>query len=31
MFRFDSAEISNWRVRLTIGDCPGYFAIVIPD
>jgi len=26
-----SDDISNWRVRLTIGDCPGYFAVVIPD
>lgn len=26
-----SNDISNWRVRLTIGDCPGYFAVVIPD
>jgi hypothetical protein len=31
MFRFDSAEISNWRVQLPIGDSPGYFGHLIPE
>jgi hypothetical protein len=24
-------EISNWRVRLPIGDLPGYFERLIPE
>jgi hypothetical protein len=26
-----SDDTSNRHVRLTIGNCPGYFAVVIPD
>jgi hypothetical protein len=31
LFRLDSAEISNRRVRLPIGDSPGYFGHLIPE
>jgi hypothetical protein len=31
MFRFDSAEISDWPVWLPIGDLPGFFEYLIPE